>query len=317
MRRTVLLGLALMLAWPETAAAAEPPNEVITDAARYKAERGLELFGAKKWQEAYDAFRIAEELFHAPSLVMRMAFCQAELGHLLHARALYRQVAEEKLAADAPPAYRTAQDDAKKELENLAKRISSVRVVVTGVASLRANVKLDGVHIPLDPESVELDPGEHRFEAKAPGAEPLERKVTIGVGVEKRLALELEPLKEKVVVVTKSSLGLAPGLIALGVGVAGVAAGAVTGSLVLQKVDELESRCGGTVCPAALTDERDRANLLANLSTGSFVVGGVGLAASALLLPLHFSKTTEERAGSKPSASLRMSPLGGEVLVRW
>jgi hypothetical protein len=311
------LALVATLAAPWNARAAESPSEIITDAARYKAERGLELFQAKQWKDAYEAFRIAEELFHAPSLVMRMAYCQAELGHLLEARALYRRVAEERLASDAPEAFRTAQADAKRELAKLAKRIAKVRVVVTGVASVRANVKLDGAHVPLDPEVVEVDPGVHRFEAKAPGAEATERRIAVAEGADRRIALHLEPLREKVVVVTKSSLGLAPGLVALGVGVAGVATGAVTGTLVLRKVDELESRCGGLVCPTALEAERDRTNLLANVATASFVVGGVGLAASALLLPLHFAKPAEEVQRDTPKVSLALSPFGGEAVVRW
>ncbi|MBM4359375.1 MAG: hypothetical protein FJ096_14830 [Deltaproteobacteria bacterium] len=316
-QRLHLLALLAALGAPRAAYAAESPNEIITDAARYKAERGLELFQAKQWKEAYEAFRIAEELFHAPSLVMRMAYCQAELGHLLEARALYRKVADEKLAKDAPEAFRNAQAEAKQELGKLAKRIAKVRVAVDGVESVRANVKLDGVHIPLEPESVEVDPGAHRIEAKAPGAEAVERRLTVAEGADQRVELRLVPLREKVVVVTKSSLGLAPGLLALGVGVAGIATGAVTGILVMRKVDDFEARCGGLVCPTSLESERDQANLMANVSTASFVVGGVGLAASALLLPLHFAKPSEEVRGDTAKVSLGLSPFGGKAVVRW
>jgi len=298
-------------------AADDAPNEIITDAARFKAEQGLKLFGEKRWAEAYEAFRIAEELFHAPSLVMRMAFCQAELGRLLEARKLYLQVASEKLPAQAPEAYRTAQRDARREIEMLAKRIARVRVSVAGVESVRANVKLDGALIPLDPETVEVDPGEHRFEAKAPGTEVAELAVTVDEGVEKPVTVRLERLREKVVVVTRSSLGLAPGLTALGVGVAGLVTGAVTGGLVLRKVDELEAQCGGTACPTALQGERDKANLLANVSTAAFVVGGVGIAASALLLPLHFAKPSADGQDRSPKVSVSLSPFGGEAVVRW
>jgi hypothetical protein len=294
----------------------EAPAEVITDAARYKAEQGLQLFEKRNWQAAYEAFRIAEELFHAPSLVMRMANCQSQLGHLLRARELYRRVADERLAADAPPAYRSAQADARRELERLAKRISRVKVTAVGVSAVRVNVKLDGVLVPLDPETVEVDPGEHRLEGRAPGAEVAEQRIVVREGVTMPVSLRLEPLREKVVVVTRG-LGLAPGLVTLGLGLAGVATGAVTGAMALERVDELEQLCGGFTCPTAALSERDQVTTLATASTASFIAGGVSLAASALLLPLHFAGAREGESATPPKVSLGVRPLGGEVVVRW
>ncbi|MBM4376540.1 MAG: hypothetical protein FJ095_15770 [Deltaproteobacteria bacterium] len=305
-------------ALPTLARADEPaPAEVITDAARYKAEQGLVLFEKRDWKAAFEAFRLAEELFHAPSLVMRMATCQRELGHLLEARALYRRVADERLAADAPPAFRAAQADAKRELERLAKRIARLRVSVTGISVLRVNVKLDGALVPLEPDTVEVDPGDHRLEARAPGAEVAEQRIVVREGVTMPVSLRLEPLRQKVVVVTRG-VGLAPGLVTLGLGVAGVATGAVTGAMALGQVADLEQRCGGFTCPTSALAERDRATTLATASTASFIAGGVGLAASALLLPLHFAGTKGGGAeGDAPKVSLGVAPFGGEVRVRW
>lgn len=298
------------------APATDAPSEVITDAARFKAEQGLKLFDEKRWHDAYEAFRIAEELFHAPSLVMRMAYCQAELGHLIQARELYRRVAEERLASDAPPAYRTAQADARRELARLAKRIARVRIGVTGIAGVRANVKLDGVHAPLEPEAVEVDPGEHRFEARAPGAEIAEKKQRIAEGADLSVTLRLEPLREKVVVVTRP-VGLAPGVVTLSAGLAALIAGGVTGGIALAESRDLEERCGGFTCPTDALADRDRANVFATVSTASLVAGGVSVAASALLLPLHFAGGSASGGGDKPRVSLGLGPVGGEVVMRW
>ncbi|WP_438023936.1 tetratricopeptide repeat protein [Sorangium sp. So ce233] len=117
LRRCALV-VTLLAAAP--ALAAEPPPEgASADAqqlARTKAHEGLKLYGADRWQEAFDAFQEADRLYHAPTLVLYMARCQRKLGNLEGARALYEQVLEERLPEDPPPAFLEARKDAETEL---------------------------------------------------------------------------------------------------------------------------------------------------------------------------------------------------------
>ena len=93
MIRTPAVLLLAALACPSFAHAAEPaPSELLTDAARSKAEAGLALFQQARWSEAYENFRIAEELFHAPSLLMRIS-ANPFHGYMI-----------ERIAADMVPA---------------------------------------------------------------------------------------------------------------------------------------------------------------------------------------------------------------------
>ncbi|MGK4000272.1 tetratricopeptide repeat protein [Sorangium sp. So ce1024] len=115
--RRCAFAVTLLAAAP--ALAAEPPEAAPADAqqlARTKAHEGLKLYGADRWQEAFEAFQEADRLYHAPTLVLYMARCQRKLGKLEAARALYEQVLDEALPEDAPPAFLEARKDAEIEL---------------------------------------------------------------------------------------------------------------------------------------------------------------------------------------------------------
>ncbi|WP_437285986.1 tetratricopeptide repeat protein [Sorangium sp. So ce406] len=117
LRRCALV--VTLLAAAPALAAEPPPAGASADAqqlARTRAHEGLKLYGADRWQEAFDAFQEADRLYHAPTLVLYMARCQRKLGNLEGARALYEQVLDERLPEDPPPAFLEARKDAETEL---------------------------------------------------------------------------------------------------------------------------------------------------------------------------------------------------------
>ncbi len=76
-----------------------------------------------------------------------------------------------------------------------------------------------------------------------------------------------------------------PGAIALGVGGAFVGVGAVTGIMAFTKIADIKSRCRPDGhCLKADQPEASTARTLTTVSTVGFVVGGVALAAGAVLL---------------------------------
>jgi hypothetical protein len=134
--RLRLYVLALMLAPAQALAAdaaqapsgspaspsADKADTSATDArqlARTKAQEGLALYLAERWQEAYQRFVEADRLHHAPTLTLYLARCQRKLGKPAEARALYGQLLAEPLAKDAPPQYAEARRDAERELAQL------------------------------------------------------------------------------------------------------------------------------------------------------------------------------------------------------
>ena len=281
---------------PESRAPPPPADAVgltqVMNVARSKAERGLTLYAAKQWKEAYEHFDVANQLFWAPTLVMYMGHCKREQGELLAARDHYRRVATARVPSEAPAAYLEAQKTAQAELEKLAGRIPQVRIVVSGMPKTQVKVTLDGKPAPLDPIMIDVDPGPHVIDARGPRAEPVERRIAAVEGQVSVVQIALAPIAPERVVTTVEvegpPVGLAPPIVFAGVGVAGFVVGAITGSLVLSDVADLEAACGGFRCPVSFRDQHDDIKPLATASTIGFVVGGIGVATAAVLFPLHF-----------------------------
>jgi hypothetical protein len=255
--------------------------------ARVKAEQGLKLFGAGRWTEAYDWFREADVLYHAPTLVLYMARCQRQAGKLLEARTLYGQLISEPIPGDANAAFVEAHDNAKSELEKLRALIPVVDFAVLDVPRASVRLTLDGA--PLTEDRKELNPGPHVLEIAGGAGEHNSKSFTLVEGpnprVEIRLRNPLPPPPPKPLAVVPPPRGsYVPGAVVLGVGGVGLVVGAVTGAITLSKASSVKSQCTGDVCPASAQGAAGSASTLGNVSTAMFVVGGVAAAAGVVLL---------------------------------
>src|SRR5262249_40599178 len=146
--------------------------------ARPLGEEGLRLFEAGRWAEAYDRFSEADRALHAPTLVLFMARCKRNMGALLEAKQLYREVQGEDLAAGAPTQFREAKQIAQRELDALLPRIPRIELSAPG-APAGTQVLLDAGVAPLN-EPVAVDPGSHVAIARTPS----------GVSVRETIAVE-------------------------------------------------------------------------------------------------------------------------------
>jgi hypothetical protein len=155
-----------------------------------------------RWADCADLMSRAESLVHSPTHLLYMARAYAKLGKLVIARETYNRVIREQLPANAPPAFRAAQADAKKELEALKPRVPYISVVVQGAGPLPVIVTMDGVRVPDALVGVPrpVDPGEHRFQARGEGMESNVNTVTVHEGD-----------RETVVLTLKEGGGLKPG----------------------------------------------------------------------------------------------------------
>jgi hypothetical protein len=97
---------------------------------------------------------------------------------------------------------------------------------------------------------------------------------------------------------TSAPLRRTIGFVGIGVGGAGLIMGAVTGALALGDHSDLAKTCPGGHCPAGSQSTNqskiDSYNLMGNLSTAGFVVGGVFAVTGIILVAT---------APSKPAAS--------------
>lgn len=303
-----MLVLVAAAAWaaPATAQPGAPSGaaaQADREQARALGEEGLEHFAASRWQEAHDRFEQADRLFHAPTLTLYMARCQAKLGRPLAARALYERLLAEPVPASAPRPFLEAQASARTELAEVDARVGRLTVVVTGG---EASVAIDGVAAEgADLTKRPVDPGEHTIEVTAPGQPPVRRTVTVAQGAEEAVTISVSRAAPPPPPPPREEEGsMVPALVAFGVGAAGLGVGSVTGILALSKASDLKDQCDGNRCAAALETDRDAVDTLSTISTIGFVVGGVGVATGVVLLVVRpggdAAETTAWRATAGP-----------------
>jgi hypothetical protein len=304
MRLTPLLVVAALLL-------AAPPARAQTDAdksaARRVAAEGYRLLMAEDYRAAIRKFRGAEELVHAPTHLFYIASAHEALGELLAARDLYRTISLEEPRADEPAAFRQARLDARASLEQLEPRIPRLTVVIEGRSTSEVEITVDD-----EPRSgagaVELDPGKHQVEGRTEGHAPVRASVELDEGARSEVALRFGSDDSAPPPVVKPTRPwIAPAVAGFGVGVAGVALGAVAGALSLGKVSDLDDRCPERRCFAEDETIADDARLMGTVSTVGFIVGGVGLAVGTVLVVWQPGGSTEPVAlGVGPGAlSLR------------
>ena len=284
----VLLSLALVTS---AAAAADPPGGDKKALAQAKAGEALAYFDKGEWRPALDAFRAAEQLVHAPTLVLYMARCEERLGKMLEARALYEKVVAEPVPKDAPEAYAKGHAGAMSELAELRLKIPSLSVKVVGATGAGARVTIDATDVPAGQER-ELDPGEHKVVVTTPGVAPVARTVTLAPGRSIEIAVPVDAPAVLAPVSTQAApapprwpAALAGG--AFGIGIAGVATGAVAAVMTLGRVSSLNEACPKSTCPSnAYSGAVSGAKSLHTLTITGFALGGAGVLAGALILGL-------------------------------
>jgi hypothetical protein len=156
--------------------------------------------------------------------------------------------------------------------------------------------------------SFPVDPGEHAIKVSAPGFKPWSTVVTVR-GERASMSVDVPPLEkgaEGVAWAPQRIAGLAVG----GVGIVGIAAGAVLGALTLKKISDSKTQgdCNAalTVCNQRGLDMQADAKNLSHGSTAAFAVGGAAVVASVVLV------ATGGRAGPpKDTARLTMAPVAG------
>jgi hypothetical protein len=280
--------------------------------ARELGKKGQDAFDAKNYKESEDDFRHADTLFHAPTLVLGLARALSAEGKVVEAWESYHRIILE--AVTTTPPFARALDEAKTEITSVEGRRARVTISVAG--SDQAHVTLDDAPIKNEALGVErfANPGPHTVKVTAVGFKDVSRDFTLAEGGAQPVPITLEPATGSGVAETGTSPGstahpgapepggkrsLMPALIGFGVGGAGLVLGAVTGGLALGKHSTLQKECTGSVCPSSASSDLSSYHTMGTLSTVGFIVGGVGVAAGAVLL---FVGPKSHEAQSPPAA---------------
>jgi hypothetical protein len=309
--------------------------------ARQIGQQAQEAFDKKDYKTSEDLFARAESLYHAPTLALGLARSYAQNGKLVLAQETYNRMIREDDKPGAPAIFQKAVADAKSEIGAVSARIAQVVIRVVGPAE--PTVTLDNEPFPNAALGVKspVDPGSHVVKANARGYAPAEAKFSVADAGNAETVLTLEKSAEAVAAngtppaTGGATTGTPPsgnsaasgtdtgegggggsslkmiGVAAAGVGAAGLVFGAITGALALGKHGDLAKVCTNGTCDPNQKSNLDSYHSMATLSTVGFVVGGVGLAAGAVLF-LAAPKPAEKSAWIAPVVGLGSVGAVGE-----
>lgn len=161
--------------------------------ARTLATEGIDLYGEARFAEALDRLQRAQALFDAPIHLLYIARAQSQLGKLVEATETYRRLIRVELTADTPVAVREAVESADAELDGVVARIAAVRIDVVPQGEADLTLRIDGVAV--SPAVIGVDrpmnPGRHRFEARAPDGRAASVELELGEAAREFVQLEL------------------------------------------------------------------------------------------------------------------------------
>jgi hypothetical protein len=192
--------LVLLLTLCAAPLAASPARAQVSDAERAAARQlfkeGDDLQREGKFPEALDKFQRAQQVFSAPTNMLRIAECQAALGRLVESSESYHAVVRTPLPAGSPPAFQAAVDQAKAELSQVEPRVPKVTVQVQPAGASGLQLQIDGQSVPaaLIGEAIPLDPGTHKVMVLASGYVSSEQAVPLKERETRTVAVVLKPL---------------------------------------------------------------------------------------------------------------------------
>jgi hypothetical protein len=317
-----LFAALLLWQWLGVAANAHAGEEDVDastrSAARELGKEAIALYRERNYSEALDRISRAHQLVNLTTTGLWRARCLIELDRLIEASEQLLAVTRMDLGESPNAIHAKGKADAAKELEALRPRIPRLLILVEGETPSDLALKLDGEAIPRALIGVEqpVDPGEHTLSVSGAGAvDSATLRLVEGQLLQVPLRLvDRDPERRAIgggdIEHSFSPAGVV-GFVTLGVGVAGLVVGAISGGLALGTNADLEANCAEGRCPPEQHDAVDSLDVERLTSTVSFVVGG-GLGALGLTLVI-----TDLASGGAPDAieaRLLLGPNGCAIV---
>jgi serine/threonine-protein kinase len=282
-------------------------------------DRGLSLMRQGQYAEACDELERSQAVDAGIGTMLYLAECYEKLGRTASAWALFREAAS--AARNEGQTERAKQGTARADrLEPVLSKLTiNVPSPVTGLQVLRNG---QPVSSSVYGTAVPMDPGEQRFEARAPGYVPWIVTVnlpgngaSLSVDVPALTPLPASPAPQPSAATPPAPAPATPstpstreltaptpprhssvqgpvGLVLGGVGIVGVGIGSIFGARAISKNNAADDACPGGHCPAGsqgkqLDDQAHDAATLANV----FVIGGAVLLVGGAVL--YFTRPKE------------------------
>jgi hypothetical protein len=258
-----------------------------------------------------------------------IGYCERQLGHLTRARKLlaksladHRARGEVELPADLVSAAQTYLSELDQQIARVTVTITPGAVAVDGRPLELAEsdgprpVLLAGTRSVGQPEvppaftfEVLVDPGAHVFVLSVKGGADVATNQTFApasqITLELRVPETIESPKAPAAPTEAEERrsekpNRVPAFVVLGIGAAGLAVGTVSGLLAFGRKDDVRRACQGTDPSLSCASELKSGNLVADISTGAFIGGGVAVAVGAVLFFAAPVSKTSKAAATKP-----------------
>lgn len=284
LRSVWIPALALLLELhPSQFARAEEVIDPARLEARRLAKRGDQAFTIGRCDRAIPLWQAANNKYYAPTILFRIARCQALMGKVVDATKTLEAIVARPGEPGEPEPFTAAREQAATELPNLRARIAHLRVEVQAPGlSEPHHVLVDMQPIPNAATGVDVDPGEHQVRIEARGR-MWESVVTVEEGRTHTVRVVLGEVHQPPPSRPQRTVGFIIG----GIGLASLAAGAYFSASASTTARELDGVCGNDrkSCPPDRQDDIDRLRthaLLADFTVG----GGAALFAAGAIVVL-------------------------------
>lgn len=302
-------------------------DEKISTEARTHFEAGVSLLqdpDGARYEEAYREFSIAYEQSRSPRVLGNVGLCAMKLERDAEAIDAYSRYLEE--VGDIDPVER---EQIRRDLLTLKSGVVRVTLTVSPpgakIVDVRVAVRGEAVTNVYSPNgdkiTIGIRPGHHVLKAKVADRESASVEVDAAPGSAFTRSLVVAPPSANVQLARPAPSKVLP-VTMLGLGLASLAAGGVTGYLSMKKIDEIAGECPNGECPPSFDLERAQRNArtfttatdILLLSGGILTVGGF---AWLLVLPSSSSappskeRSTSTRASAACTGTGCFATLGG------
>jgi hypothetical protein len=324
---TLQLAGGCALSFPRVAAAQSAADPATAKKATDLFRAGRAAAAAGDDKTACARFAESEALVPAPGTQLNLGACESKQGHLLAAREHFRKAG----ALFKPDDIRRAV--AINSANDITDKLAVLTVHLAPGAPQGAQVTLDGA--PLDPpvleRGLELEPGRTTLVVNAEGRQPREYPVTLKEGEKRDLVVDVGEVPSPPVVAgapppattddggpSRRKLMHTLGYVGLGAGAGGILLGSIFGGLAFHQASLVKANCTASYeCRPAGVAAASSGSTDGAVSTASFVLGGVFLAAGAYLT----YTTWKDPNGAAPASALVVSPElvpgGGGASAAW
>jgi hypothetical protein len=271
---------------------------------------------AGRYEQACPKFAESYRLQPATGTLFNLADCEEHVGRIASAWQHFRE------AADKMPADDERLPIAKQRIAELEPKLPKIVIRLAAGAPSGTTVARDGVELGEASFGLALpaDPGKHEVAVSAPGHETKHYEVDLAPAAVKELevtagppvAVAAKPAPEHPTTTATTSGGGAKtiGWTLVGLGGAGVAAGAITGVLAHGKKSTADDHCPDKVCDPTGSDAVDAGKSLATVSTIAWIGGAAALAVGTTLLVVGGGSGREAKAAIAPSIGPHEAALG-------